>query len=113
MCTQAEGDENGIIPIEKNDKRAEEHNRFVAAFEKHGSSIQAWPAMASELGWMVEGVKVYAYSYFRALVRDRNSNTTLSTPKEMAYGTRRKRLVFPQWKRAIRQKTHRLGRPTS
>lgn len=71
---QCKGDDEhlGTIPLDKNNKHVKEekeHNLFIAALEKHGSSsVGAWPAMASELGWTVEDVKVYAYSYFKRLV---------------------------------------------
>lgn len=65
------------IPLEKNNDSTEtldeKHNKFVAALEKHGYSAQAWHAMAFELGWSVEDVKVYAYSYFKSLVRARGA----------------------------------------
>lgn len=47
------------------------HKAFVSALERHGSSARAWNDIASDLKWEVGDVKVYAYSYFRALVRGR------------------------------------------
>lgn len=69
--TQAKGDEHDEIHLDKN-KHVEVHDKFIAALETHGSSAGSWYAMASELEWTVEDVKVYAYSYFKALVQDRN-----------------------------------------
>mmetsp|Transcript_24226 Transcript_24226/g.52256 ORF Transcript_24226/g.52256 Transcript_24226/m.52256 type:complete len:293 (+) Transcript_24226:187-1065(+) len=54
------------------DPKPKMHNQFIAALEKHGSSAGAWHAIASEMKWKIDDVKVYAYSYFKALVRDRN-----------------------------------------
>ncbi|KAL9183910.1 hypothetical protein ACHAXT_004766 [Thalassiosira profunda] len=48
---------------------------FIASLEKHGYSAGAWDAMASELKWTAEDVKVHAYSYFQELVRGRTKDT--------------------------------------
>ena len=47
---------------------------FIAALEKHGSSPRTWDNIASELKWTKDDVKIYAYSYFKELVDDRNRN---------------------------------------
>ena len=73
----AEGDidvDDRRIPLGES-KRVDERDEFVAALKKHGSSAGAWYAMSSELEWTVEYVKVYAYSYFKELVRERNQET--------------------------------------
>ena len=60
------------VPSTK-EERAQQHKDFVAALEKYGSragsedGTLAWHAMAEELKWPIEDVKVYAYSYFKAL----------------------------------------------
>eukprot|EP00956_Cyclotella_meneghiniana_P018234 scaffold30235_cov67-Cyclotella_meneghiniana.AAC.2 len=55
------------------EERVQQHQEFIAALEKYGSrsgsedGTLAWHAMAEELNWPIEDVKVYAYSYFKAL----------------------------------------------
>ncbi|KAL7533432.1 hypothetical protein ACHAWF_004491 [Thalassiosira exigua] len=55
-----------------------DHQKFVIALEKFGSKTGAWEAMASELKWTVEELKVYAYSYFKSLTSERNSQKVAS-----------------------------------
>ncbi len=53
--------------------RIQQHNNFVSGLEKYGSAAGsepgtlAWHAMAMDLGWTLEEVKIYAYSYFKFL----------------------------------------------
>lgn len=47
------------------------HDKFISALEKSDRRAWAWDAMASELNWTVEDVKVYAYSYFKALTKEK------------------------------------------
>lgn len=50
------------------------HSKFVASLERHGSSAGlAWHSMAEDLKWTVDEVKLYAYSYFKALIADRTA----------------------------------------
>ena len=51
---------------------SEWHREFTTALERHGSSPGAWKDMASVLNCTVRYVKVYVYSYFKALVLDRD-----------------------------------------
>lgn len=46
-----------------------DHDRFVAALEKHGpgSSGQEWQNMSHELQWTVDEVKIYAFRYMHSL----------------------------------------------
>jgi hypothetical protein len=59
------------------EERPDQHKQFIAALEKYGSNAGsesgtlAWHAMAEELQWPVEDIKVYAWSYFKALTEGR------------------------------------------
>ena len=56
-------------PKEKQPKST--HTKFISALERHGSSERAFHKIAEELDWSIEDTKVYAYSYFKALIRER------------------------------------------
>ena len=69
------------------EKRAAQHKQFISVLERYGSNqgskdgTLAWHAMAAELKWPIEDVKVYAYSYFKFLVEgelDHSKQTQLS-----------------------------------
>ena len=45
------------------------HTKFISALERHGSSERAFHKIAEELDWSIEDTKVYAYSYFKALIK--------------------------------------------
>jgi hypothetical protein len=64
--------------------KSEWHREFTAALERHGSSSGAWKDMASELNCTVRDVKVYAYSYFKALVLDRDEKNGYQSLGESA-----------------------------
>jgi hypothetical protein len=56
------------------------HMNFTSALERHGSSPLAWKEMASELNSTERNVKVYAYSYFKALIQDRDEKSRVVMP---------------------------------
>mmetsp|Transcript_26423 Transcript_26423/g.63409 ORF Transcript_26423/g.63409 Transcript_26423/m.63409 type:complete len:254 (-) Transcript_26423:304-1065(-) len=99
LLPQSEVQEKIDKQDEANDKKIQAdkknmHDKFISALENHGSSTWAWDAMASELKWMVEDVKVYAYSYFKALTKERkigNKNASVREADES-----RKRKNFPE-----------------
>ena len=64
-------EEEDDAPTDKQQKS--KHTEFISALEKHGSSERAFHKIAEELDWTVEDTKVYAYSYFKALTRERSS----------------------------------------
>ena len=64
-------EEEDDAPTDKQQKS--KHTEFISALEKHGSSERAFHEIAEELDWTVEDTKVYAYSYFEALTRERSS----------------------------------------
>mmetsp|Transcript_39488 Transcript_39488/g.83041 ORF Transcript_39488/g.83041 Transcript_39488/m.83041 type:complete len:272 (-) Transcript_39488:45-860(-) len=73
----AEQAKEGTALDEKNIS-AKKHDEFISALEKYGSYPSgAWNAMASDLGWAVDKVKVYAYKYFKTLAT-RHGNTKRS-----------------------------------
>jgi len=69
--TKAESSEEDQddTPTDKQSKIA--HTKFISALERHGSSERAFHNIAEELDWSIEDTKVYAYSYFKALIRER------------------------------------------
>ena len=76
--TQSRGDKCGVLfdknHLSQDHPKSGWHREFTAALERHGSSPGAWKDMASELNCTERDVKVYAYSYFKALVLDRDEN---------------------------------------
>ena len=68
------------------DKQTKIHTKFISALERHGSSERAFHNIAEELDWSIEDTKVYAYSYFKALIKTRSTKiykgTGNSTNKE-------------------------------
>ncbi|KAL3804695.1 hypothetical protein HJC23_008510 [Cyclotella cryptica] len=70
-CTNTIPD--GSAALDDYAERAKHHKDFISALEKYGSNAGseegtvAWHAMAKELKWHIKDVKVYAYSYFKAL----------------------------------------------
>lgn len=62
-----------------NNNRANQHKKFITSLEKHGSAAGsehgtlAWHAMAIDLDWSVEEVKIYAYNYFKILAKATDS----------------------------------------
>lgn len=64
-------EEEDDTPTDKQPKTM--HAEFISALEKHGSSERAFHKIAEEMDWTVEDTKVYAYSYFKALTRERSS----------------------------------------
>lgn len=56
-----------------NNNQSTKHTNFINALEKHGSSVGAWESMAFDLNWTIEEVQVYAYSYFKSIVRYGNT----------------------------------------
>jgi len=60
-------------PKENQPKITLTHTKFISALEKHGSSERAFHKIAEEMDWSIEDTKVYAYSYFKALTRERSS----------------------------------------
>ena len=63
------------------EERAMRHKQFIAVLEKYGSNqgsengTLAWHAMAGELKWTIEDVKVYAYSYFKFLTGEKRNQS--------------------------------------
>jgi len=64
-------EEEDDTPTDKQPKIA--HTKFISALEKYGSSERAFHKIAKELDWTVEDTKVYSYSYFKALIRERKN----------------------------------------
>ncbi len=73
---QSRRDKCGVLfdknHLSQDHPKSEWYREFTAALERHGSSPGAWKDMASELKCTERNVKVYAYSYFKALVMDRD-----------------------------------------
>jgi hypothetical protein len=51
------------------------HMDFISALERCHVLSQPWKVMASELNSTERDVKVYAYSYFKALIQNKNEKT--------------------------------------
>jgi len=74
-------------PVKDKAERMQQHKRFISVLEKYGSAAGsepgtlAWHAMAMDLGWTLEEVKIYAYSYFKFLTEQN---------EERYYGDERK-----------------------
>lgn len=58
---------------DNSNNQSTKHNNFITALEKHGSSVGAWESIAFDLNWTIEEVQVYAYSYFKSIVRYGNT----------------------------------------
>lgn len=67
---ESNSDETGADTLTEQNKL---HHQFIVALERYGpmsgseEGTLAWHAMAASLNWSVNDVKVYAYSYFKAL----------------------------------------------
>ena len=77
---QTKGGKHGVVLFDKKYLSREHpksawHLKFTSALERHGSSPGAWKDMASELNSTERDVKVYAYSYFKALVQDKDEKS--------------------------------------
>mmetsp|Transcript_21285 Transcript_21285/g.45478 ORF Transcript_21285/g.45478 Transcript_21285/m.45478 type:complete len:235 (+) Transcript_21285:103-807(+) len=84
------GDGRDGTPLDEKNAQNDVHGRFVSALERHGSSAGAWRVMASELEWTVEDVKLYAYSYFKSLVRARNAKRCLAAENDVGQNEKKK-----------------------
>mmetsp|Transcript_26589 Transcript_26589/g.30418 ORF Transcript_26589/g.30418 Transcript_26589/m.30418 type:complete len:168 (-) Transcript_26589:262-765(-) len=51
------------------DVRSDEFLKFISSLEKHGSAMTGdeWSCIATDMGWSVDEVKLYAYWYMQAL----------------------------------------------
>ena len=77
--------EKDVATIDKQDKQtssaaeaedtiSKRHKDFINALERYGSSDRAWDKISYHLKWTVKDVKVYAYSYFKSLIKERTAN---------------------------------------
>ena len=60
--------------VETEDPKSKRHKDFINALERYGSSDRAWDKISYQLKWTVKDVKVYAYSYFKSLIKERTAN---------------------------------------
>ena len=60
--------------VEAEDPKSKRHKDFINALERYGSSDRAWDKISYQLKWTVKDVKVYAYSYFKSLIKERTAN---------------------------------------
>jgi len=80
---------NGETSTSQQEEARERHTRFLQSLERHASgddvSRAAWSNMASELGWSVEQVQVYAYRYMMAL-NDESEDQSMPQQEHQANG---------------------------
>ena len=69
---QVRNDQGAEVKAE--DPKSKRHKDFINALERYGSSDRAWDKISYHLKWTVKDVKVYAYSYFKSLIKDRTVN---------------------------------------
>jgi hypothetical protein len=98
--TTMKGDE--VANVSTAEQRIETHSKFIFALEKYGGAAGSeqgtlsWHAMAAHLKWTIEDVKVYAYSYFKALsegTMQQIQATNSSAEKGSAWSTDEKLLL--------------------
>ena len=74
VATIDKQDKQTSSEAEAEDPKSKRHKDFINALERYGSSDRAWDKISYHLKWTVKDVKVYAYSYFKSLIKDRTAN---------------------------------------